>query len=316
MKTKKVYKRSVIDTILKVLLALFLLLLIICIIKVFIDCSHVHCDEYTYVDQTGYLPDEEDWDVIPDTIAPYDDDDFDKLLSAVSLEAFFPPIGDQGQYGTCVAWAAGYNLTTALNAIEKHWTPQDLENPANQTSPADTWMGISMGLRMPGCKGTTFEAIFDVLTTKGAAHMDKVPYGGTINCSGLSNGDVTNKLTRYRHVIGSTHNNPSPYSDDDLPTLNQIKAYINDTVPLVIAAALGNKFMNWSSSDVLKDDVKVGANTMHALHAMALVGYDDNKHAFRIRNSWGKNWGDEGSIWVDYDFFINDFCTEVFMAEK
>lgn len=74
--------------------------------------------------------------------------------------------------------------------------------------------------------------------------------------------------------------------------------------------------MSWSSSDVLKDDVPITTNSMHKLHAMALVGYDDNKNAFRIRNSWGTDWGDEGSIWVDYDFFIDNFCTEVFMAEK
>jgi hypothetical protein len=313
MKTKRTYKRSVIDIILKVLLALFLLLLLLCIAKIFIDCSNVRNN---CVDRTGYLPDDENWDVIPDTVAPYDDDDFDKLLPAVSLEAFFPPIGDQGQYGTCVAWATGYNLTTALNAIEKHWTPQDLEDPANQTSPADTWMGIPMSYRSPGCLGSSFEAIFEVLTTRGAAHMDKVPYGRKINCSGSGQGDPTNTLSRYRHVIGSNNGKPSPYSGDVLPTVNQIKAYINDTVPLVVAAALGNKFMSWSSSDVLKDDVPISTNSMHKLHAMALVGYDDNKNAFRIRNSWGTDWGDEGSIWVDYDFFIDNFCTEVFMAEK
>ena len=316
MKTKKTYKRSVIDIILKVLLAIFLLLLLICILKIFFDCKNVHCHEYTFVDQTGYLPDNENWDVIPDTIPPYNNDDFDKLLPAVSLEAFFPPIGDQGQYGTCVAWATGYNLTTALNAIQNHWTPDDLDDPANQTSPADVWMGIPLNVRNPGCGGACFETIFEVLTTNGAAHMDKAPYGRTINCNGKAMGDATNTLSRYRHVVGSTNSNPSPWSGDDLPSIQQIKAYINDTIPLVIAAALGDKFMSWQGDGVLSSDIPVGSNTMHALHAMALVGYDDNKNAFRIRNSWGRNWGDKGSIWVDYDFFINDFCTEVFMAEK
>lgn len=308
--------RSIISTILKVLLSIFLLLLIISIIKIFIDCDKACNHEYTYVDQTGYLPEDEDWNVIPDTIPPYNDDDLDSLPSAVSLEAFFPPIGDQGQYGTCVAWATGYNLTTALNAIQNKWTTKDLEDPANQTSPADTWMGIPLNTRSSGCSGTTFESVFEVLITSGAANMATVPYGAKINCSGKAKGDVSNKLTRYRHVIGQTNINPSPWSGDDLPSVKQIKAYINDTIPLVIAAGLGNTFMNWQGDSVLKDDVPIGSNTMHALHAMTLVGYDDDKNAFRIRNSWGKNWGDEGSIWVDYDFFINNFCTEVFMAEK
>jgi C1A family cysteine protease len=48
---------------------------------------------------------------------------------------------------------------------------------------------------------------------------------------------------------------------------------------------------------------------------MVLSGYDDSKNAFRVRNSWG-DWGDDGSIWVDYDYFMNGFCIAVFMAEK
>ena len=50
MKTKRTYKRSVIDIILKVLLALFLLLLLLCIAKIFIDCSNVRNN---CVDRTG-----------------------------------------------------------------------------------------------------------------------------------------------------------------------------------------------------------------------------------------------------------------------
>ena len=43
-------------------------------------------------------------------------------------------------------------------------------------------------------------------------------------------------------------------------------------------------------------------------HAMVLVGYDDSKHAFLAMNSWGSNWGTNGCIWIDYDFFWQD-CT-------
>ena len=31
------------------------------------------------------------------------------LPPSIDLSANFPPIGDQGSYGTCVAWAVGYN---------------------------------------------------------------------------------------------------------------------------------------------------------------------------------------------------------------
>jgi C1A family cysteine protease len=35
---------------------------------------------------------------------------------------------------------------------------------------------------------------------------------------------------------------------------------------------------------------------------MVVVGYDDEKNAYRIANSWGTDWADNGYGWIDYDF--------------
>ena len=308
MKTRERKNRikGILDTIIKVLLVLFLVLLLISILKVLLDCRYIR-PHTTIVDQTGYLPDEEDWEIIPDTIAPYDDNDLDSLPKSVSLEKYFPPIGNQGSYGTCVAWAAGYNLNTALNAIKNHWTPDQLKDPSNQTSPKDLWMGISSGQKGQFCTGTNFEPTFSVLINDGVASMKEVPYRNLGSCNGQFVGDQSNKLALYRHVISASGAGPS---------VKQMKAYLNDTIPLVIAAHLGDQFMTWNNADVIRTDTYLSPDAEHAFHAMALTGYDDDKNAFRVRNSWGKDWGDNGSIWVDYDFFMNSFCTEVFMAKK
>ena len=47
-------------------------------------------------------------------------------------------------------------------------------------------------------------------------------------------------------------------------------------------------------------------------HAVVLVGYDDSKRMFKVRNSWGKEWGLDGYFWMDYDYVVdpnlsNDF---------
>jgi hypothetical protein len=49
---------------------------------------------------------------------------------------------------------------------------------------------------------------------------------------------------------------------------------------------------------------------------MVLVGYDDNRQAFRVRNSWGSDWGDNGSIWIGYNFFVNNFCFGAWVASN
>ena len=41
-------------------------------------------------------------------------------------------------------------------------------------------------------------------------------------------------------------------------------------------------------------------------HAMTVVGYDDARRAFRIQNSWGKEWGEGGYGWFGYDFWTRN----------
>lgn len=40
-------------------------------------------------------------------------------------------------------------------------------------------------------------------------------------------------------------------------------------------------------------------------HAVCLVGYDDSKKMFLVRNSWGTSWGQAGYFWMAYDYVAN-----------
>ena len=301
MTNEKRNSKNVLSSLLKILAVLVLLVFIICVVKTCMDCREYHT--ITLIDQTGYLPDKEDWDVIPDVEPPYDDDELDSLPEAVSLEHLFPPIGNQGPYGTCVAWSSGYNLKTALNAIDNHWTAKELADPANQTSPKDLWLGIPSNEKGAFCGGTAFSSALTVLKNQGAASMKEVPYANLGTCSGNNiKGDMSNRIGSFQHVV----------SGGSLPSIKQIKSYIRDTVPLLFAADVGDVFTNWHSDKAF--DLHENGETEG--HAMVLVGYDDSRHAFRIRNSWGVTWGDNGSAWVDYDHFMNDFCCEVFVMSN
>jgi cathepsin K len=35
-------------------------------------------------------------------------------------------------------------------------------------------------------------------------------------------------------------------------------------------------------------------------HAIVLCGWDDDKHAWLLKNSWGTDWGENGYMWIDY----------------
>ena len=44
-------------------------------------------------------------------------------------------------------------------------------------------------------------------------------------------------------------------------------------------------------------------NTNYGGHATCLIGYDDNKQGFLLRNSWGRNFGERGYTWFPYKDF-------------
>jgi hypothetical protein len=277
-------------------------------------CSSIECvlDETNIISRTGWLAAEENLSNIPQDIQV-------STGSAnnppnFSLEDKFPPIGDQGQYGTCVAWATGYNLKTSLNAIDKGWSSADLSKTANQTSPKDLWFAISNADKGANCGGTYFEPALDALISKGAATLSTVPYNNLGNCSGSSVGNANNKLANYRKI--AYNNVLAGGTGSGGMTLDNFRTYLAQGRPILIGARLGDRFMSWNSASTISSDTYNNPGMQHAYHAMILVGYDDSREAFRVRNSWGQAWGNNGSVWVDYDFFLNRFCYAAFVAQN
>lgn len=230
------------------------------------------------------------------------------LPSSVDLTNYLPPIGNQGQYGTCVGWAVGYNCRTFLYAKSKGLSKSQLKNTSNQFSPKDLFWSIKDDYKGQNCNGTNFEYAFDVMIKRGIARLSTVPYTSLGSCTydpdgtGGSSEAASFKIKNYRQI------------EVDKTT---IKQYLANGQLVVFGARLGDEFMNANTSDVLYRQ-SYGYTGQHAYHAMVCSGYDDTKGsngAFRVVNSWGENWGDAGYIWVDQNFFVNgDFAYCAYVA--
>lgn len=59
--------------------------------------------------------------------------------------------------------------------------------------------------------------------------------------------------------------------------------------------------------------IGASANSSYG-HCVALVGYDDSKQSFRLRNSWGTDYAEMGYAWINYDEFVKH-CWQVYCAE-
>lgn len=217
------------------------------------------------------------------------------------LSEYFPPIGDQGQYGTCVAWAAGYNAKSAVEAIELDKSASDLSQSQHQISPSDLFTAIPNDLKGSGCNGTNFTSALDVLQSRGAASLDVAPYGNQLECS---QSNLPNNWT------SDAQNHTIEYYRKIDVSIEAIKKELYKKQPVVCGAKLSDNFMTWNSSAVITSGTGFDNVGQHAYHAMVICGWDDNKGpsgALRIINSWSDQWADNGYVWVDYNYFIQEF---------
>ena len=82
---------------------------------------------------------------------------------------------------------------------------------------------------------------------------------------------------------------------DKMPTVEQIKAALIEHGPIAAPMWADHCF------SVYKSGVFNGENSRSINHVVMLIGWDDTKGAWLIKNSWGKNWGEDGFAWIRYD---------------
>lgn len=245
------------------------------------------------------------------------------LPSAYDLTKFLPPIGNQGQYGTCVGWATAYNLKSSLVAVDFNLSASQLTSPNNQFSPKDLYLSIpdnkkgivkdksgNIVYERKFCGGTDFTEALNVMQNRGVSKMSDVPYDGLGDCS-------TSRLSSSGSSLSSSHK--IEYWRRIEGTISAIKENIANNIPVLFGAKLSDNFMRWNTDAVFSANTTYDLTGLHSYHAMVIVGYDDNKGAngaFKIVNSWGTTFGSNGFIWVDYNFFINQFCTNYDSGSK
>jgi C1A family cysteine protease len=78
-------------------------------------------------------------------------------------------------------------------------------------------------------------------------------------------------------------------------------AALNDDKPVVFGTDIYKAFDRIGSKDPVipmpkEDEYSLGG------HAMCLVGYDLPKKLFLARNSFGVDWGDQGYVWIPFEY--------------
>jgi len=209
------------------------------------------------------------------------------MLSRYSMEEYLPEIGDQGIVGSCVGWATTYYGFTILKRIE-----HGKDYPA--FSPLSIFNRFSYLNKTDPCSnGAYIDQCLNLLVAKGCPYLKDYDKP---NCS------VDASKIKYKDCL---------FDFQRLQENNakQIKMALTNNNPVIVGMNvfergkgnnLNSRFLD--SNGVVKMENFINNKNRVGGHALCIVGYDDNISggAFKIVNSWGKDWGKNGFFYLRY----------------
>ena len=211
-----------------------------------------------------------------------------------SLEKYVPPVRNQYNTSTCVGFAMGYYAISTIHNFYFDRTTY-AEKLIHGFDPFYAYT-----LNSEDCdEGLNMIKAFRLYSNVGAKKEFSPHF---VDCDNPIGNIEYSKVEPFT----------SPYQIEKfewIQTYNprfigNVKEALANNYPVIIGAQLTESFYDseriWKyiESDYENDDDIYG-------HAMCVVGYDDeiNGGSFRVVNSWGTDWADNGFVWINYDDF-------------
>ncbi|MAW62023.1 MAG: hypothetical protein CMJ94_14495 [Planctomycetes bacterium] len=210
----------------------------------------------------------------------------DGLPRSVDLRPWLPEVGEQTM-NDCAAWAFGYAGRSYLEAIDQGWKP---DAPERIFSPTFIYNQVNQGVD----QGSRIDRVLKLLQEQGAATLATAPY--------LARDFLTQPPARASEEAGIFR--IADYGV--LPDGNWIRQALAEGY-IVLCCVRTNPVFSSGRYDAYTKELHAKGQAArrpdqpHGFHAMAIVGYSDDREAFLFMNSWGKAWGDGGYVWVTYE---------------
>lgn len=267
-------------------------------IFVFLCMAFQTNDSFAQKHLTGLIFDDEGYQKI-EQVAQFSNGKVDELPMIASLKDYCPMIQDQGRTGSCTGWAVAYGAMSIGQAKEKDWT-----DISTITQNAFSAMSLYNPNRVKNCStGAMLNHVLEYAKTKGAClHKDfDLPISDhQDNCSRVPD----SQLPHF-----TIHSYYSLFEKDAKKVKKNYKVQrsIAEGVPVIVGMKLNYNFIDLDKNTPYWEPEAGNSLPVSAGHAMVVIGYDDGKQAFEIMNSWGKEWGQDGYIWIKYDDFAK-YC--------
>ena len=207
------------------------------------------------------------------------------LPGRADLTGTIPPPRSQADTSTCTSWGATYGA--ASQALRRGGGSKTLT-----LSPAFTYNQVTGD---PTCRsGSSVSKTLELLQTKGGLPIEEFVYDAGW-CGRQPTAAEAERALQFR-IKG--------WSRFNARDLNAMKAQLARGAPVIFSMRTGGRMRGHRGDGTIEND----SAPIYG-HTMLVVGYDDAKKAFRIQNSWGREWGDGGYAWFSYEFWTRSVET-------
>ncbi len=187
-------------------------------------------------------------------------------------------VRDQGDCGSCWAFAA----TGVLEAGEILFNNQSATIDLAEQQLVNCVPVFSPGSE--NCGGNSATNAFKFLQGSADAMESSVPYK-----SAVASCDSSTVSANYGVEDWGYAGDDPPH-----PTVDEIKAALIAHGPVSSSVRVTSAFQHYAGGVFDEDD------NGQTNHAVVLVGWDDAKGAWHLRNSWSERWGEGGYMWIKY----------------
>lgn len=183
------------------------------------------------------------------------------------------PIQNQGDCGSCWAFAAIAALEAAYAISHRGSYISASEQNLLNCAPGDC------------VNGGYVKSTMLYLVNQGTSSRSDEPYTGEVGPCSIS-------IPKPYKAAATDYVDP----DGGIPSRDLLKRALVERGPVAAFIYAGGQFaQNWNSDDTITEDDSSGN------HIILITGWDDQRGAWEIKNSWGTRWGRDGFGYVAYD---------------